>query len=139
MKSTHFHYCSKSYWPYWLAQYYGGWFEPLITSCADFSYVIQFFWFPNVWKWKDGYCYTSFTYLIRLIGIDNSEFAIWNVVLRGNVNSIQNPFTVTNPSMEPYCVLLPLKMPCRTTWQIIIINQHSYIKHTNKTPLLIYC
>ena len=36
VKSTHFHCCSKSYWPYWLAQYYGGFFEPLITSCADF-------------------------------------------------------------------------------------------------------
>ena len=62
VKNTHFHCCSKSYRPYWLAQYYGGLFEPLITSCW-FSYVIQFVWFPNVWKWTDGYLYTSFAYL----------------------------------------------------------------------------
>ena len=37
MQNTHFHCCSKSYWPYWLARYYGRWFEPLITSFADFS------------------------------------------------------------------------------------------------------
>ena len=37
-----------------LAWYYDEWFEPLITSCADFSYVIQFFWFPNLWKWMVG-------------------------------------------------------------------------------------
>ena len=36
VESTHFHCCSKSYWPYWLAQYYGRLFEPLITSCVDF-------------------------------------------------------------------------------------------------------
>ena len=34
------------------------------------SYVIQFFWFPNVWKWTDGHRYTSFTYLNRPIWID---------------------------------------------------------------------
>ena len=37
LKSTHFQYdFSKSYWTYKLAQYNGGWFERLITSCADF-------------------------------------------------------------------------------------------------------
>ena len=34
------------------------------------SYVIQFFRFSNVWKWADGYRYTSFTYLNRPIWID---------------------------------------------------------------------
>ena len=34
------------------------------------SNVIQFFWFPNVWKLTDGYRYTSFTYLNRPIWID---------------------------------------------------------------------
>ena len=37
------------------------------SSRADFSYI---FWFPNVWKWTDGYRYTSFTYLNRSIWID---------------------------------------------------------------------
>ena len=36
-----------------------------------------------------------------------SEFAICHVVRHGNVNSIQNPPTVTNPTMESY-ILLPL-------------------------------
>ena len=35
-----------------------------------FSYVIQFFWFPNVWKWTDDHHYTSYTYLNRPIWID---------------------------------------------------------------------
>ena len=56
-ENTHFHYCSKSYWPYWLTRHYVGWFKPLITSCW-FSYAVQFFWFPNVWKWTDGYHFT---------------------------------------------------------------------------------
>ena len=30
----------------------------------------------------------------------------------------KNPSTVTNPTIEPYCVLLSLALPCRTTWQI---------------------
>ena len=47
-----------------------------------------------------------------------SEFAICHVVHHDNVNSIQNPSTVTNPTMQPYCILLPLTLPCRTTWQI---------------------
>ena len=46
---------------------------------------------------------------------DNSEFAICHVVHHGNVNSIQNPSTVTNPTMEPNCILLPLTLPYRTT------------------------
>ena len=48
----------------------------------------------------------------------HSEFAIWHVVPHSNINSIQNPSTVTNPTMEPYCILLPLTSPCHTTWQI---------------------
>ena len=36
--------------------------------------------------------------------VNNSEFAICHVVRHGNVNSIQNPSTVTNPTMEPYCI-----------------------------------
>ena len=34
----------------------------------------------------------------------NSEFAICHVVRHGNVNSIQCPSTVTNPTMKPYIV-----------------------------------
>ena len=41
---------------------YGGGFEPLISSCVDHSYLIQFFypliWFAKVRKWSGGYCYT---------------------------------------------------------------------------------
>ena len=33
-----------------------------------------------------------------------SEFAICHVVRHGNVNSFQNPSTVTNTTMEPYCI-----------------------------------
>ena len=42
-----------------------------------------------------------------------SEFAICHVLRHGNVNSIQNPSrpTVTNPTMEPYCILLSLTLP----------------------------
>ena len=47
-----------------------------------------------------------------------SEFAICHVVRHGNVNSIRNPSTVTNSTMEPFCILLPLTLPCRTTGQI---------------------
>ena len=47
-----------------------------------------------------------------------SEFAICPVVRHGNVNSIQNPSTVTNPTMGPYCILLLYTLPCFTTWQI---------------------
>ena len=47
-----------------------------------------------------------------------SEIAICPVVRHGNVNSIQNPSTVTNQTMGPFCILLPLTLPCRTTWQI---------------------
>ena len=37
-----------------------------------------------------------------------SEFAICHVLRHGNVNSIQNLSTVTNPAMEPYCGLNPI-------------------------------
>ena len=41
---------------------YGGGMEPLTSSCADLSYLIQFFylliWFTKVRKWSGGYCYT---------------------------------------------------------------------------------
>ena len=30
-----------------------------------------------------------------------------HVVCHGIVNSIRNPSTVTNPTMKPYCILLP--------------------------------
>ena len=51
---------------------------------------------------------------------NNSEFAICRVVRHGNVNSItvQNHSTVSNSTMGPYCILLPLTLPCRSTWQI---------------------
>ena len=47
-----------------------------------------------------------------------SEFLICHFVLHSNVNSIQNPSTVTNPKIEPCCILLPLTLTSRTTWQI---------------------
>ena len=47
--------------------------------------------------------------------LDTSEFAICHVVRHGNVNSIQNPSTVTNSTMEPYYILLLLTLPCCTT------------------------
>ena len=47
-----------------------------------------------------------------------SEFVIYCIVRHGNTNSIQNPSTVTYPTMELYCILLPLMLLCRTTWQI---------------------
>ena len=31
----------------------------------------------------------------------NNEFAICHIARNGNVNSIQNPVSVTNPTMEP--------------------------------------
>ena len=47
----------------------------------------------------------------------NSEFAIRQFVCHCNVNSIQNSSTVSNPTIEPYCILLPRTLPCRTVWQ----------------------
>ena len=47
-----------------------------------------------------------------------SKFVICQVVRSGIVNVIQNPSFVTNLTMEPYCILLPLTLLCRTTWQI---------------------
>ena len=49
---------------------------------------------------------------------DNIAFARCPVVRYGNVNSIQNPSTVTNPTMGHYCILLLNTLPCCTTWQI---------------------
>ena len=43
-----------------------------------------------------------------------SEFAICHVVRHGNANSIQNPSTVTNPTMELYCKpLFFFRLRCR--------------------------
>ena len=50
--------------------------------------------------------------------ICNSEFAICHVVRQGNMSHIQNPSVVTNPTLEFPCILLPLTLPCRSTWQI---------------------
>ena len=44
----------------------------------------------------------------------NSELAICPVARHGNANSIQNLPTVTNLTMELYCILLPLTLPCCT-------------------------
>ena len=57
-------------------------------------------------------------YAIFRRGIYNSEFAICPIARHGNANSIQNLSTVTNTTMELYCILLPLTLPCCTTWQI---------------------
>ena len=38
----------------------------------------------------------------------SSEFTICHVVSHGIMSPIQNPSTVTNPTMEPYYFLLPL-------------------------------
>ena len=37
-----------------------------------------------------------------------------HVVRQGNANSIQNSCIVTNLTMEPFCILLPLTLPYRT-------------------------
>ena len=64
--------------------------------------------------------YTPVTY--RSISVKSepviSKFAICPVVRHGSANSIHNPSTVTYPAMELYCILLPLTLPCCTTWQI---------------------
>ena len=38
---------------------------------------------------------------------NNSELTICHVARHGDVNSVQNPSSVTNPTKEPYCILLP--------------------------------
>ena len=61
----------------------------------------------NKWKnWRDFY--GDFKITIPGLFECNSEFVICLVVRHGNANSIQNPSTMTNPTMEPYCILLPL-------------------------------
>ena len=37
------------------AQYLWREIKPHISPCADFSYVVQFFWFTNAWKWAGVY------------------------------------------------------------------------------------
>ena len=54
---------------------------------------------------------------------DNSELAICHVLRHSNMNSIQNPFTLTNPTMEPYCTLLPLMLQTHYSLQVT----HNYI------------
>ena len=54
---------------------------------------------------------------------DNSEFAICPVVRHGNVNSIHNPATGTNPTMELYCILLSFTLPCRPRRLFIFLGQ----------------
>ena len=53
--------------------------------------------------------------LTPLTSLNASEFAISRIVCHGNVNSIQNPSTVTNPTKELYCILLPLSLLCHKT------------------------
>ena len=72
-----------------------------------------------------------------------SEFAIYAVVRHGNANSIQNPSSVTNPTMELYCIFLPLMLPCCTTWQIansLLTHKHWKVshRHTNTKKSLHY-
>ena len=55
----------------------------------------------------------SFREIVSQVHGDNREFAICHVVRDGNVNSIQNPSTVTNPTMEPFCI--PIAMSCNVT------------------------
>ena len=66
---------------------------------------------------------------------DNSEFAIQHFVRHGNVNVIQNRSTVTNPTMEPYSIFLPLTLPCRTTCKIAnsLMIQHNHRNVTGRT------
>ena len=47
------------------------------------------------------------------------EFAICHVVRHGNVNSIQNTYTVINPTMEPYCIRIAV--PCNVTFRKLTI------------------
>ena len=66
----------------------------------------------------------------------SSEFAICHFVLHGNVNFIQNPSTVANSTMAPCYILLPLTLPCRTTWQIanLLMNLVSYVSQQSGSP-----
>ena len=45
---------------------------------------------------------------------DTSECAIIHNVHHCNVKFIQNCSTMTNMTMEPYCIILQLTLPCRT-------------------------
>ena len=63
---------------------------------------------------------------------DNSEFAICHVVRHSTVNSIQNPSTVTNPTMETYFFLLP-PIRCRAAVQRDESQTHYYVRNRTKT------
>ena len=66
----------------------------------------------------------------------NSEFAIYHVVRQGNVNSIQNPSTATNPTMEPNIVFFYHSRCCAvlnmTNRKLTIIFSHQF--HYFGTP-----
>ena len=88
--------------------------DPDITWCAIFYIRSKFIFLFDHCMWD--FCLHSSC--VQLISFTQDEFAICYVVCHGNVNSIQNPSTVTNPTMGPYWILLPLTLPCQTTWQI---------------------
>ena len=71
--------------------------------------------------------------LIReVFDIQNSEFAICHVVRHGNVNSIQNPSTVTNPTMESYSSATYVALPYNVTNRKLTgIFKFSFIKKNN--------
>ena len=68
--------------------------------------------YGGVWskrQTRDGY---MGGYPVRELRV-SSEFAICHVVRHDNANSIQNPCTLTNPAIEPYCILLAWRLRCR--------------------------
>ena len=102
-----------------------------VTSCIFTNgtsfYNCRFRWRPSIVYslypvfLHSVFCATLLPYLTKGEArncCDNSEFAICHAVRHGNVNSIHNPSTVTNPTIEPYCIFLSLTLPCRTTCKI---------------------
>ena len=86
----------------------------------------------------------------------HSKFAIYTLYATATFIFIQDSSTMTNPTMEPYCFLLSLTLPCRTTcksqthclghhevltshiiesYQVLYLSV-SCIKHTETTDVL---
>ena len=77
-----------------------------------------------------GHCHHLFSFDLIIPMLQCSEFSICPVVLHGNANSIQNPSSVTNPTIKFYCCLLPFTLPCCTTRQkSLIFNVQNKKKH----------
>ena len=96
-------------------------FVTLNATATWIPFIIPLLWW--IQQYNGALLYFSATYVTVLLNMTNrkladADFAICHVERRGNVNSIQNPSTVTNSTMELCCILLPLTLPYRSTWQI---------------------